>query len=226
MESLKLVCVHGFEGSGKNAVGSILEKKYGFVSCSFADNLKKAVAAIFGWEHEMLLGTTEASRFWREQVDVFWSEELGMPSLTPRQVLQLVGTDVMRIHFHDSIWIKSLKKKVITLLNQGHSVVITDCRFPNEARLVKSMGGKVVLVSRDESVPKWFELYYRCYDMWCPPHAPGLTGGEFCDKLYKTHGIHPAETSMIGYKDVDHILYNDSSVKDLEAEIESMINQI
>ena len=226
MESQQLMCVCGFEGSGKNAVSSILEKQYGFFVCSFADNLKKAIAAIFGWEYEMLLGITDASRFWREQVDEYWSDELSMPGLTPRKVLQLVGTDVMRVHFHDSIWIKSLKKKVVTLLNQGHSVVITDCRFTNEAHLVKSMGGKVVLVNRDATAPKWLELYYRCRDEWGSSDPIGLPGEEFCNKFYKLYGIHPAETSMIGYEDYNHILYNENTTKDLEDEIKSMFNQM
>ena len=103
-----VIALCGFEGSGKNAVAEILQQQ-GYKAVSFAHTLKQAVAIIFGWEFELLEGITEESRAWREQVDEFWSTELNMPGLTPRRVLQLIGTDVMRQHFSDRIWVLSLK---------------------------------------------------------------------------------------------------------------------
>ena len=102
----------------------------------------------------MLVGLISESRAWREQTDEYWATELNIPGLTPRKVMQLIGTDIMRAHFDNDIWIKSLKKKIIGLLSKGANIIITDCRFSNEARAIKNLGGKVLLVDRKSSIPK------------------------------------------------------------------------
>ena len=55
----------GFAGSGKGTVADILVSK-GFKKESFADPVKDAVAAIFGWERSLLEGDTDESRIFRE----------------------------------------------------------------------------------------------------------------------------------------------------------------
>ena len=102
-----IIAVQGTIGSGKDTVAEYLEQKYGFHHVSFADSLKQALSAVFGWSEEMLMGRTPKSREWREQVDEWWSNRLGIKGLTPRWVMQNWGTDVLRNHFHSDIWMKA-----------------------------------------------------------------------------------------------------------------------
>jgi hypothetical protein len=147
-----IIGVCGFIGSGKDTVADYLTNYHGFKRDSFASTLKDAVAAVFGWDRELLEGRTKEARAWREQVDPWWATRLGIEDLTPRWVLQQWGTEVCRRAFHNDIWIASLENK---LRNTRDDVVISDCRFPNEIKSIKEAGGKVIWVQRGE-LPEWY----------------------------------------------------------------------
>ena len=97
-----IVGLVGLIGSGKGTVGDMLISE-GFKHESFAAPLKDAAASIFYWNRDSLEGVTPESRAWRERVDTWWSEHLGIPNFTPRLALQLLGTEVFRNHFHQDI---------------------------------------------------------------------------------------------------------------------------
>ena len=150
-----IVGICGLIGSGKGTAADILVNEHGFKKVSFADSLKDAVAAVFNWPRYLLEGDTDASRAWREKVDPWWEERLGIPGLTPRMILQLWGTEVCRDNFHSNIWIHSLEAK----LGSGN-YVIPDTRFPNEIDMIQRLGGRVWRVKRGED-PAWFSRYRR-----------------------------------------------------------------
>ena len=154
MREFKTIAVQGFAGSGKDTVSEYLQQRYGFHHASYADSLKSAISVIFGWSEELLSGKTEKSRVWREQIDEWWSQRLDIPNLTPRWVMQHIGTDAMRNHFHPDIWISSLERKLQYL---QHDVVISDCRFANELQSVKNQNGILVRVNRGKK-PKWYKM--------------------------------------------------------------------
>jgi len=142
-------------GSGKDTVANFLCTRYNFVKLSFASVLKDIVAIVFDWPRPMLEGDTRESREWREQEDSWWASKLCTPGLTPRRVLQMIGTDVMRTHFHKDIWIFALEKRLRTV---SANVVVTDARFPNEVAMLRDCGGIIVKIQRGP-VPDWFEDY-------------------------------------------------------------------
>jgi len=137
-----IIGICGFIGSGKDTAADYLVNFHEFRRESFAGTLKDAVAVIFGWERDLLEGRTKESREWREIRDEWWSQRLGR-NITPRWVLQNWGTNVLRYHFHDDIWIASLENKI---RNSKNNVVISDCRFPNEIRGLQAQGGKIVWI--------------------------------------------------------------------------------
>jgi len=139
-----LIGVVGLIGSGKDTVSKRLEQKHGFRRDSFAKSLKDAVSAMFNWDREMLEGNGDDSRQWREQPDEFWSKKFGK-TVTPRWVLQHFGTEVMRQHMHDAIWIDSCLSRY-----DGQPTVISDTRFQNELKTIKEHGGEIILVKRGE----------------------------------------------------------------------------
>lgn len=147
-----IIGITGPIGSGKDTVADYLVSRHGFTRLSFAGPLKDAVSATFGWDREALEGTTACSRAWREQVDPWWANALNMPHLTPRWVLQNVGTDLFRRHFHIDIWVHSTMRRATTA---NGPVVISDTRFINEARGIAGQGGKVWRVTREQ--PRWWQ---------------------------------------------------------------------
>jgi hypothetical protein len=192
-----IIGVVGLIGSGKDTIADYLQNIHQFRRESFAHTLKDAVASVFGWDRELLEGRTRESREWREQVDPWWSDRLGILGLTPRYVLQYWGTEVCRRGFHDDIWIASLENK----LRKTHDdIVISDCRFPNEIRAIKDAGGVVIRVVRGPE-PVWFEL------------AQTVNAGDtrYNWRLSKneldTYKIHASETAWIGTK-FDAVLDN------------------
>lgn len=149
-----IIGICGLIGSGKDTIADYLVTFHGFRRESFAGSLKDAISDIFGWDRVLLEGRTREAREWREQVDPWWAERLGIPSLTPRWILQYWGTEVGRQGFHDDIWVASLENK---LRSSRDNIVISDCRFPNEISAIRRSGGIIVRVVRGPD-PEWWQF--------------------------------------------------------------------
>lgn len=197
-----IVGLLGSIGSGKNTVAQILVESYGFRQESFASSLKDACANIFSWPRSLLEGNTEHSRQWREEVDEWWAEKLGIEGFTPRLALQLVGTDVMRNHFHKDIWFLSLQYKLLTMPNTN--VVISDARFPNEIRMIEELGGMLIRVDRGPK-PEWWNVAVAAYN-----------GDGHCEEMMRTvYGhVHESEWAWVGCE--PHlVIRNEGTLEDL-----------
>lgn len=192
----------GLINSGKDTAADYLVNFHGFRRDSFAATLKDAVAAIFGWDRSLLEGRTKSAREWREQVDPWWSNKLGMPDLTPRLILQLWGTEVCREGFHNDIWIASLENK---LKKTTDNVVISDCRFSNEIDAIRNAGGRVIRIVRGPE-PEWFSTA-RLYP-------------EKMSSLWPN--IHASEYSWARTQ-FDAIIENNSSIEDLYSELKNLV---
>lgn len=204
-----IIGITGPIGSGKDTVADYLVARYGFTRLSFAGPLKDAVAEIFHWDREALEGLTPASREWRETVDPWWSEALGIPELTPRWVLQNIGTNVMRQHFHTDIWVHSTMRQSLCL---SGPVVISDARFINEARGISSAGGEVWRVTREW--PKWWR------------HAQqACMGDRSVQAILKCQGIHESEWRMAEI-DPDREIRNTGTIADLYDNVSDLISSI
>jgi len=208
-----IIGVCGFIGSGKDTVADYLTNFHGFRRESFANSLKDAVAQVFSWDRTMLEGRTKQAREWREQVDLWWSERLNIPNLTPRWVLQYWGTEVCRRSFHDDIWIASLENK---LRNSKDDVVISDCRFPNEIKSIKDTGGIVVRVVRGPE-PEWYEDAINANRGENGNYSWATSRGRL-EKL----GIHASETAWVG-TEFDAVLDNNSTIDDLFAQVRGLV---
>lgn len=181
-----IIGVVGLIGSGKGAVADYLVNSKGYKKLSFADPVKDAAAGMFGWNRAMLQGDTPESRAWREEKDEYWSKVLERP-FSPRIALQEIGTEVGRNYFHPDIWLRTLEKKILD--DAGFTnFVIDDCRFSNEAELIKSMGGKIILVERGER-PEWWDVAYNQNNGEITPDSPRM------EKNFKS--IHPSEWKWI-----------------------------
>jgi hypothetical protein len=170
------------------------------------NKLKDIIAIMFGWPRELLEGDTELSRRWREEPDAFWSDSFGK-SFSPRDALQLMGTEAGREVFHPDIW-------VISLLNRarGKDVVITDVRFQNEIKYIQENGGIVIRVKRGDD-PVWFENMT-------------LLNAETSRVEYMSkYNVHRSEWDWAGC-DFDYLIENEGSIGDLRKKIENVLQKL
>ena len=193
-----IIGICGLIGSGKGTVADILVTDYNFQKISFADKLKNGVAAIFGWDRELLEGVTDKSRAWREEVDFFWTKETGTQT-SPRTILQLFGTECMRNGFYDGIWVSLTKKKILD--NPAQNFVIPDVRFPNEAKMIYGINGQVWRVKRDKD-PDWFTEYQTL----------GVEPKE----------VHPSEWAWANTK-FTNVLENNKTITDLRNQVQDLL---
>ena len=195
----------GFIGSGKGTVGDILEQK-GFIKDSFAKPLKDVCSVMFGWPRELLEGDTEVSRKWREEPDNYWSEKFGR-QFTPREALQLMGTEAGRDVFHKDVW-------VISLLNRakGKDVVVTDVRFKNEIQYIQDNGGIVIRVKRGED-PNWYSKLEK------------IQLETERTKFMQFEHIHKSEWDWVGCE-FNYTIANNGSIQDLGKEVERVLQFI
>jgi hypothetical protein len=202
-----IIGICGFIGSGKDTIADYLVNFHGFRRESFANTLKDAVSAVFGWDRVLLEGRTKEAREWREQVDPWWAQRLNMPTLTPRWILQYWGTEVCRRSFHDDIWIASLENKLRT---SNDNIVISDCRFPNEIASIKRAGGQIAWVQRGQ-LPDWYGVAFLAN-----------SGDAASQEKLKSLKIHASETAWVG-TDFDHIIDNGGSISQLYDQLKNLV---
>lgn len=135
-----LIGITGQKFSGKSTVANMLSEILGYPIVSFADKLKDITCALSGCTREQL----EDYDFKENELvpDYLRPYCLNAEKPTYRAFLQHFGSEVMR-GVNDNIWIDC------TLLNCGENAIVSDCRFPNEAKAIRDAGGIIVKIVRD-----------------------------------------------------------------------------
>ncbi len=199
-----IIGICGLIGSGKNTVANHLIKKYGYKKLSFADSLKDVVSVLFGWDRDLLEGDTDVSRAWRQLPDGFWSKEMAQ-EITPRYVLQKIGTECMRDGFYQDIWVALLKQKIFKAPKTNY--VISDVRYINEMKMIQSFKedfrSEIWEVKREN--PDWFKEYLK-------------------SNIEPTF-VHRSEWDWIKGP-IDHILLNNHDFDFLEKQVDRYINNL
>jgi hypothetical protein len=203
----KLIAFVGFKGSGKNTAAAAL-LPYGFVPLSYADALKDALAAIFCWDRVLLEGVTTESREWRERIDDWWAAKLGIPGFTPRWAMRNVGTEIMRQHFNNDIWMLNVERRLLLI---DAPVVLVDSRFPNEIALAHQHNGEVICIERGPN-PSWMGTAITAnYD-------PEPMQRHYALSVLAHSNVHESEFAWIG-SPIDGTITNNGTVADLHAKV-------
>ncbi|WPK39188.1 deoxynucleoside monophosphate kinase [Pseudomonas phage Cassandra] len=207
----------GFIGSGKNTVAKYLVENHNFIQDSFAAALKDLLSSTFSWDRTLLEGTTPESRRWRETTDTWWATKLGIPNFTPRYAMQYIGTDVLRMHFNDNLWILTLEKRLESFIQNNKNVVVSDVRFKNEYNMLKQYGTKFIYV--ENVIPEWYNI------------ALDLNTSDYTDKEKQNiiensslKGVHISEWDWVGLG-YDEKIINNSTLEELFLTVDSIINK-
>jgi hypothetical protein len=134
-----LIGITGHKFSGKSTVTNMLSEMLGYETHSFADKLKDVTCILSGCTREDL----ENYDFKENELvpDYLRPYCLNADKPTYRAFLQRFGSEVMR-GVNDNIWIDC------TLSNCSENAIISDVRFPNEAKAIREHGGIIIKVVR------------------------------------------------------------------------------
>lgn len=213
-----------------------LKDKSDFEIKKFADKLKNIVCLLIGCTREQL----EDREFKEEELGEEWwyfksstglysyeeykNPMLDLPKsyklikLTPRKLLQLLGTEAGRDIIHPNIWVNALfsSYKPIDyrsvpnndrLYGESYTEVvypnwiITDMRFENELKAVKDRNGITIRVNRP----------FRPYDK----KQPLLEG------IQRT-SVHPSETALDN-AEFDYVIDNNGTMEELIEKVKEIL---
>jgi len=130
----------GRAGVGKTTMAiEFTEKKYkgglSVIVLSFASQLKKTLTVLTGLEEKYFYDTDL-----KEEPIVFGK--------TPRQLMQLFGTEFVREMIDYNFWVWRMEQEIDKFLPMW-DIIIDDCRFENETALVREKGGVIVHLTRE-----------------------------------------------------------------------------
>ncbi|MCK5020531.1 MAG: hypothetical protein KAS32_26165 [Candidatus Peribacteraceae bacterium] len=157
--------------SGKDSVADYLLDNYYFDrKLGFASNLKTACVEVFGLTYDQVLTQQGKSTDLKKPIKitksilsdlVSWMRKthnvaleskdysllLGVELHKPRDILQFVGTEVMRYYVNDYHY-----EVVFCSIRENENIIITDVRFPNEALGVLKYKGNLIRIDRPKEL--------------------------------------------------------------------------
>ena len=169
---MTIICFSGTRGDGKDSGAEVLVHRYGFTRVSLADPLRELCSKVFNLdyalfsdndkkdkplEYKVTLDYSHIDKIrsiiendWgfpvndevREEMEEYYGNEFS----SPREILQNIGTQLIRNALREDIWIVLAFSKMRTI---GEKIIITDCRFPNERKAFKKAGATLCLIKRE-----------------------------------------------------------------------------
>ncbi len=183
-----IIGVLGKKRSGKDTTGDYLVASKNFVKYSFANPIKRGAMELFGFTEDQVFGDA------KDEIDPTWG-------ITPRLVLQIMGTEVFQYDmpkyipelqvFGRSFWVKRFEQWYNQ--NKDLDVVICDVRFQHEVDAILKMGGTILSVQR-----------------------PNLSTGD----------EHASEKEMDSIVGITTKIINDRTLHDLYDKIDNLVNDL
>ena len=151
-----IIAFSGRIGSGKSELAKICQNK-GFEKLYFALPLKQLVANLIhvGIEDINPLKNVEKKYKFTKKDYIYLANETNIPFETirdemknvklntVRQLLQFIGTDIIR-KYNPNWHVNKIK----TMIDKDKNYVFDDVRFPNELKLIKELGGDCWFIIR------------------------------------------------------------------------------
>jgi hypothetical protein len=176
----------------------------------FADKLKDATCLILGCSRHQL----EDQYFKNSSLGEEWRLPNSEEILTPRKILQLLGTECGREIIHPNIWVNSTLIEYKSILDSSDGVtrnnypnwIITDVRFPNEAEAIKEKDGLLIRINR-------------------PCEECGVLEGHKMIPHNNSPSTHPSETSLDDYPNFHYNINNNGSIEELVEKVKIILKQ-
>jgi len=136
-QKTRLIGLTGCMGSGKSTVAAYLQTQ-GYVELSFAEPIKQ-IGLIFGFSRASMYG----SQAEKAELHPVWG-------VSGRTFMQKFGTELGRdllpsvLPSMSQPWLRLTTIKI----TQNPLVVVSDVRFPNEATLIRELGGEIWSLER------------------------------------------------------------------------------
>lgn len=176
-----------------------------------------------------------------------WSGDIESEILTPRRILQLLGTQGGRMAVHPNIWVNATfaeyyhNEEISYPQFGGHidktrpeikitkpNWLITDNRFPNEANAIRDRGGLLIRVNRP--------MKQRFPDEWKTfIENKGLMKSKISnenqfllywrDKDYKFYEklTHESDTGLDEWTEWNYVIENDGTIEDLLMKVSEIV---
>lgn len=135
-----IIGLTGHAGSGKDEAAKALVA-LGWTRLAFADPMRAALLALDPY-------IRQANAPLSKVINTYGWDEAKRSYHEIRELLQRFGTEVGRNVHGEDCWIRIAMNEVADECIKGNDVVITDCRFDNEAEYVRKAGGVVVKIVR------------------------------------------------------------------------------
>lgn len=132
-----LIGLVGQKGSGKSTAANALCKHRDTVRLPFAGRLKAMLKVL-----ELPAACLDTPLLKERKYHMLGDK-------TPRFCMQTLGDWGRNIH--PDFWIWQWQFEALEGIKIGNHIICDDVRFPNEARAIKGLGGKLVRISRDLS---------------------------------------------------------------------------
>lgn len=136
-----LIGLAGAARSGKTTAAKHLATEHGFIHYALAMPLKGMLANGFNLSDAHLEGALK-------------EQPLPWLGKSPRELMQLLGTEFGRGLVHNDIWLLLAEQNLDSLarcLPGSTGIVVSDLRFENEADWLRRRGGVVVHILRPEA---------------------------------------------------------------------------
>lgn len=174
---MKIIGLAGRKGSGKDTVGNFFVESERFTKVALADPLKEMLVKVFHVEMKYFTDDKlKEQEFDRITIDYFHLDKIrdivenqwgfvidrntreliedrfyGREINTARELMQTIGTDLLRNFVRDDIFIVLLFARIKDI---SSNVVVSDVRLKNEREALKRAGAKLILIKRDELMRK------------------------------------------------------------------------
>ena len=182
--------------------------------------------------------------------------------LTPRMLMQMLGTEFGRDIIHPDIWVNATfadyqsngapynslgdvfdDLKLCPSETKMPNWIISDVRFPNEAKAIKNRGGILIRLDR-EGLDNSKQIEWSCdkahlelcklhsvdpeddSELWDGENYKEIYQDEF-NKLYDVYwdlySQHPSETALDDYKEWDYVIDNNGSLSELILKVKQIM---
>jgi hypothetical protein len=138
---MKIIGLNGAAGAGKDALAKQIIYRHGWAKYAFATPIRAALNGAFQIPYEDM-----EDPVLKNKPDYLFGRSI-------RYMMQTLGTEWGRELVNQEIWMLEAERRInsVRVRDMVQGIVITDCRFPNEADKIHEMGGIVVKITRTDN---------------------------------------------------------------------------